>query len=94
MAVKGIRFSDVKAKALSHPEVKKAYEDETQEEALRAVLIEMKSKSSLTSIEIAARMGVSHPAVSRLERNVSSASISTLQRYAAACGMQLKLSLG
>ncbi|MFJ5472566.1 helix-turn-helix domain-containing protein, partial [Pectobacterium carotovorum] len=39
-------------------------------------------------------MGVSQPAVSRLERNVSSASISTLQRYAAACGMQLKLSLG
>lgn len=94
MAVNGIRFSDVKAKALSHPEVKKVYEDETQEEALRAVLIEMKSKSGLTSTEIAARMGVSQPAVSRLERNVSSASISTLQRYAAACGMQLKLSLG
>ncbi|GKX42280.1 hypothetical protein SOASR015_13140 [Pectobacterium carotovorum subsp. carotovorum] len=94
MAVKGISLSEVKAKALSNPEVKKAYEDETQEEALRAVLIEMKSKSGLTSTEIAARMGVSQPAVSRLERNVSSASISTLQRYAAACGMQLKLSLG
>ncbi|GKX46921.1 helix-turn-helix domain-containing protein [Pectobacterium carotovorum] len=94
MAVKGISFSEVKAKTLSNPEVKKAYEDETQEEALRAVLIEMKSKSGLTSTEIAARMGVSQPAVSRLERNVSSASISTLQRYAAACGMQLKLSLG
>ncbi|RRO04363.1 helix-turn-helix domain-containing protein [Pectobacterium aquaticum] len=94
MAVKGISFSEVKAKVLSNPEVKKAYEDETQEEALRAVLIEMKSKSGLTSTEIAARMGVSQPAVSRLERNVSSASISTLQRYAAACGMQLKLSLG
>ncbi|UEM39825.1 helix-turn-helix domain-containing protein [Pectobacterium aquaticum] len=94
MAVKGISFSEVKAKALSNPEVKKAYEDETQEEALRAVLIEMKSKSGLTSTDIAARMGVSQPAVSRLERNVSSASISTLQRYAAACGMQLKLSLG
>ncbi|GAB7205223.1 hypothetical protein OS21_17130 [Dickeya oryzae] len=74
--------------------LKKAYEDETQEEALRAVLIEMKSRSGLTSTEIAARMGVSQPAVSRLERNVSSASISTLQRYAAACGMRLKLSLG
>ncbi|GKW04105.1 helix-turn-helix domain-containing protein [Pectobacterium odoriferum] len=94
MAVKGISFSEVKAKAISNHEVKKAYEDETQEEALRAVLIEMKSKSGLTSTEIAARMGVSQPAVSRLERNVSSASISTLQRYAAACGMQLKLSLG
>ncbi|MCI4234141.1 helix-turn-helix transcriptional regulator [Dickeya dianthicola] len=94
MAVKGINFSEVKAKALSHPEVKKASEDQTQEEELRAVLIEMKSKSGLTSTEIAARMGVSQPAVSRLERNVSSASISTLQRYAAACGMQLKLSLG
>ena len=94
MAVKGTRFSEVKAKALADPEVKKAYDDETQEEELRAVLIEMKSKSGLTSTEIAARMGVSQPAVSRLERNVSSASLSTLLRYAAACGMHLKLSLG
>lgn len=94
MTVKGIKFSDIKAKALANPEVKKAYEEETQEEELRAVLVAMKSKSGLTSTEIAARMGVSQPAVSRLERNASSASLSTLQRYATACGMRIKLSLG
>lgn len=94
MTVKGIKFTEVKAKALSNPEVKKAYEEESQEEELRAVLIEMKSKSGLTSTEIAVRMGVSQPAVSRLERNVSNASLSTLQRYATACGMRIKLSLG
>ncbi|MEQ4763489.1 helix-turn-helix domain-containing protein [Klebsiella aerogenes] len=93
MKVKGIKFSEVKAKALANPEVRKAYEEESQEEELRAVLIEMKSKSGLTSTEIAVRMGVSQPAVSRLERNVSNASLSTLQRYAAACGASLKLSL-
>ena len=93
MAVKGIKFSEIKAKAFANPEVRKAYEEETQEEELRAVLIEMKSKSGLTSTEIAARMGVSQPAVSRLERNASNASLSTLQRYAAACGMHIKLSL-
>lgn len=64
MAVKGIKFSDIKAKALANPEVKKAYEEETQEEELRAVLVAMKSKSGLTSTEIAARMGVSQPASS------------------------------
>ncbi|MGF6193150.1 helix-turn-helix domain-containing protein [Serratia sp. 2723] len=94
MAVKGIKFSEVKAKALANPEVEKAYEEESQEEELRAVLIEMKSKSGLTSTEIAVRMGVSQPAVSRLERNVSNASLSTLRRYAEACGMRIKLSLG
>ena len=90
MAVKGIKFSEVKAKALANPDVKKAYDEATQEEELRAVLIEMKKRAST---EIAARMGVSQPAVSRLERNVSSASLTTLQRYAAACGMHIKLSL-
>lgn len=94
MTVKGIKFSAVKTKALANPEVNKAYEEESQEEELRAVLIEMKSKSGLTSTEIAVRMGVSQPAVSRLERNVANASFSTLQRYAAACGMRIKLSLG
>ena len=93
MAVKGIKFSEVKAKALANPDVKKAYDEATQEEELRAVLIEMKKRAGLTSTEIAARMGVSQPAVSRLERNVSSVSLTTLQRYAAACGMHIKLSL-
>ena len=93
MAVKGIKFSEVKAKALANPDVKKAYDEATQEEELRAVLIEMKKRAGLTSTEIAARMGVSQPAVSRLERNVSSASLTTLQRYAAACGMHIMLSL-
>jgi DNA-directed RNA polymerase specialized sigma subunit len=94
MTVKGIKFSEVKANSLANHEVIKAYEEESQEEELRAVLIEMKSKSGLTSTEIAVRMGVSQPAVSRLERNVSNASLSTLRRYAAACGMRIKLSLG
>ena len=54
MAVKGIKFSEVKAKALANPDVKKAYDEATQEEELRAVLIEMKKRAGLTSTEIAA----------------------------------------
>lgn len=30
MAVKGIKFSEVKAKALANPDVKKAYDEATQ----------------------------------------------------------------
>lgn len=93
MAVKGIKFSEIKAKSLANPEVREAVEEETQEGELRAVPRELKSKSGLASTEMTARMGVSQPTVSRLERNVSSVSLSTLKRYATACGIHVKLSL-
>ena len=35
MAVKGIKFSEVKAKALANPDVKKAYDEATQEPRLQ-----------------------------------------------------------
>ncbi|MGU0161198.1 helix-turn-helix domain-containing protein [Escherichia coli] len=50
-------------------------------------------KSRINQHRDCSTCGVSQPAVSRLERNVSSASLTTLQRYAAACGMHIKLSL-
>ncbi|MDX7992190.1 helix-turn-helix transcriptional regulator [Xenorhabdus sp. psl] len=36
-------------------------------------------------------MGITPPAISRLERNVSRATWQTLRRYAAACGVKLSL---
>lgn len=94
MAVKGVKFAEVRAKALANPAVKAAYDEETRQEELRELLAAMRKRANLTSTEVAARMGVSQPTVSKLERNAANASISTLQRYAAACGMELKLSMG
>lgn len=59
MAVKGIKFSEVKVKVLANSDVKKAYDEAMQEEELCVVLIEMKKRAGLTSTEIVACMGVS-----------------------------------
>ncbi|MGJ0638921.1 helix-turn-helix domain-containing protein [Xenorhabdus bovienii] len=93
MRIKGVPYSEVKAKALANPDVLASYLEEQREEELQDLLAEMRSKAGLNSSQIAERMGISQPAVSRLERNVSKASFSTLTRYALACGTTLKISM-
>ncbi|EGT3611609.1 helix-turn-helix transcriptional regulator [Morganella morganii] len=89
--IKGISYSDVKAKAFTNPDVLSAYRETQREEALQELLTEMREKAGINSTQVAERMGISQPAVSRLERNVSKASIFTLERYALACGVELKI---
>lgn len=92
MKVKGVTFSEVKAKALADPAVRAAWEEEHREEEMQAMLNAMRLKAGLTQSEVAKRMGISSPAVSQLEHNVMNASLEMLERYAAACGVQIKLS--
>lgn len=93
MKVRGITFEAVKETAFKNPEVRAAYEEETRAEELRAVLKRMREKAGITSTEVAARMGISQPAVSKLEKNVLKTSIDTLMRYAAACNAKLDVSI-
>lgn len=94
MKVKGITFEDVKAKALQNPDVMAAYLAEKKEEELQALLADLRRRAGINSTQVAERMGITQPAVSKLERNASKASISTLERYAAACGASIKIVMG
>lgn len=94
MKTKGVSFAEVRAKALSNPDVKAAYEAEIREEQLRDLLEAMRKRANLTSTQVAERMGVTQPTVSKLERNIGSARLETLQRYATACGAELKITIG
>lgn len=93
MKVKGTSFSDLKQKAFLNPDVLAAYQLERREEELRELLTEMKGRAGLNSKQVAERMGVTPPAIYKLEKNASRASITTLERYAAACGTSIKISL-
>lgn len=93
MKVKGIKHDVLRAKALSTPESQAAYEEAEREAMLFNLLQEMKIKAGMNSKQLAERMGVTPPAITRLERNPARASISTLDRYAAACGIHLKISI-
>ncbi|ELS8927807.1 helix-turn-helix transcriptional regulator [Salmonella enterica] len=94
MKVKGVPYSEVRAKALQNPDVMTAYLLEKKEEELQELLSDMRRQAGLNSTQVAERMGITQPAVSKLEKNASKASISTLERYAAACGASIKVVMG
>lgn len=91
MKIKPVAFQAVKASALANPDVNRAYLLEKREEELQELLAEMRAIAGINSTQVAERMGVSQPSISRLEKNVTKASFSTLERYALACGVSLKV---
>ncbi|MEQ5394117.1 helix-turn-helix transcriptional regulator [Proteus sp. fly-1013] len=89
--IKPIPFDMVKEQAFSNPDVEQAYKLLKQEEELQELLTEMRVKAGLNSSQVAEKMGVSQPSISRLEKNVAKASFHTLERYAKACGTTLRI---
>lgn len=62
---------------------------EARRRALAEDLTAKRVKSGLTQTEVAARMGTSQSAVARLESGEADIRLSTLERYAAAIGVEL-----
>jgi predicted transcriptional regulator len=61
---------------------------------LVAELVARRRAAGLSQGEVAERMGTSQPAVARLEAGQVDARMSTVQRYAAAVGVRLRLTEG
>ena len=83
-----IDWDELKTEMLSQPDVKAAFNAEERRERLREMLAQWRNHAGLTRAQVAARMGVSAPTVSRMEANVTRASLDTLTRYALACGVK------
>lgn len=88
MSKKIIDWDELKTEMLSQPDVKAAFNAEERPERLREMLAQWRNHAGLTRAQVAARMGVSAPTVSRMEANVTRASLDTLTRYALACGVK------
>lgn len=65
-----------------------AWQEEERKEILRELLMKWRKHGNLTKAQVAKRMGVTPPVISRLENNITKASIDTLTRYAYACGIK------
>lgn len=91
MKVQPINYKQVKARLLQDEETNQLYLQEKRVEELQSLLQEMRARAGLTVSQVAERMGVTQPAVSKLEKNASRASFLTLQRYAQACGAELRV---
>lgn len=60
---------------------------------LAAELVELRHASGLSQTQLAARMGTSQSAIARLEAGDADLRLSTLERYAAALGRELRVDL-
>lgn len=85
---KSVAWETVRAELMSDPDVQAAYEAEERKMRLQAMLAEWRRHAGLTRAQVAERMGVTPPTVSRMEANVIKASLETLARYARACGIK------
>jgi transcriptional regulator with XRE-family HTH domain len=92
-----MKRSDLKAKVLSNPEVKAAYDEMAPEFSLLRQMLNARQKAGLSQAEVAERMGTKPPAVTRLESSLGngkhSPSLATLQKYAHAVGYELQVKL-
>ncbi|CNH55209.1 helix-turn-helix domain-containing protein [Yersinia pekkanenii] len=79
-----IPFSEVKAAALNHPQVKEAYSDLQIRQAMMTELKAARQQCNLTQKEVARRAGLKKQNISRMEKGIISPNLTTLSRYAAA----------
>jgi DNA-binding XRE family transcriptional regulator len=81
----------------SDPAFQKAYDALEDEFAALAQLLKARKEAGLTQADVAQRMGVSQPVLARIESSLGSRnhapSLSTLRRYAQACGKRLVISM-
>lgn len=83
-------LSEVHTEAMNDHEYSAAFEAEEASELLQETLATWR-KAGLTSAQVAERMGIKAPTISRMEKNASRMSIQTLVRYARACGVNFKI---
>ncbi len=91
-----LTHKQLKAKALSDPEVRAEYERlELEEMSMFDAILKIRANAGLTQSQVAERMGTKAPAVARLEAALVtgnySPSLATLRKYAAAMGKRVQV---
>jgi DNA-binding XRE family transcriptional regulator len=88
------KHADFLAQARQRPGFNEAYESLELEYAVVSQMIKARAKAGLTQQAVAERMGTTKSAISRLEATGRHApSLTTLKKYAAAVGCDLKVKL-
>ena len=90
-----MNHSELKAKALSNPEVKAVYDEMAPEFALLRQMLEARQTAGLSQADVAERIGTKPPAITRLESSLGngkhSPSLATLQKNAHTVGYELQV---
>ena len=88
-----IRVDDMHKEWLKDSNYRREYEALEEEFSLAATLIEARTSAGLTQEQVARRMKTTQAVIARLESGGSKPSTRTLERFAAATGSRLRISL-
>lgn len=88
-----MKLNDLKKDLLKRTDVRVEYEALAEEFSIAEALIRARSEADMTQTDVAEKMHTSQSYVAKLEGGQVSPSIKALQRYAAATGSRLKISL-
>lgn len=87
----------VRERSARDPGFRRAYQALDDEFGVLDMLLRARKEAGLTQAEVAQRMGIAPASLARIEASVASRkhapSLSTLRRYAEACGKRLALEL-
>lgn len=89
---KTVPFAKTREKLMANPEFRKEYDALGDEFALIEQAIAARARAGKTQAQVAEAMGVSQPAVAKIEAG-KVRSLDTLKRYAAAVGCTVRLEL-
>jgi ribosome-binding protein aMBF1 (putative translation factor) len=88
-----MKLNDLKKNLLKRTDVRAEYEALAEEFSIAEALIRARSEADMTQTDVAEKMHTSQSYVAKMEGGQVSPSIKALQRYAAATGSRLKISL-
>lgn len=88
-----MKLGDLKKDLLKRSDVHAEYEALAEEFSIAEALIRARSEADMTQTDVAEKMHTSQSYVAKMEGGQVSPSIKALQRYAAATGSRLKISL-
>src|SRR5690349_10263218 len=81
----------LKGRWLKEPGFKEGYDALGTEFAVASLLIEARTHAKLSQAEVAKKMGTSQSTIARLESGSAKPSLSTLERFAKATGMTVRV---
>jgi transcriptional regulator with XRE-family HTH domain len=86
-----ISLGTLKRKWLKEPGFKEGYDALAPEFAVASLLIDARTRAKLSQAELAKKMGTSQSTIARLESGAAKPSLSTLERFAKATGMRMRV---
>lgn len=86
-----LRTAKLRAQALEEPVDHSEAPNAVTENGIYGLLQSMRERAGISRAELAKRLDITPPAITRLEKRPAQASMTTLTRYANACGCTLYL---